>query len=75
MLLRLCLLLTVLTGSVRAADEPTKYTLGPDSQRKEGVPQGKVEKFTFSTSKVFEGTTRDYWVYVPCSTTPRSRRQ
>lgn len=65
MLLRLCLLLIVLAGSVRAADEPTKYTLGPDSQRKEGIPQGKVEKFTFATSKVFEGTTRDYWVYVP----------
>lgn len=65
MLLRLCLLLTALAGSVRAAEEPTKYALGPDSQQKEGVPQGKVEKFMFASSKVYEGTTRDYWVYVP----------
>jgi enterochelin esterase-like enzyme len=41
------------------------YKLGPDSQVKPGVPQGKVEKFTLKDSKVFPGTTRDYWIYVP----------
>ena len=41
------------------------YSLGPDSQRHPGVPQGKVSKFTFASSKVFPGTTREYWVYVP----------
>jgi enterochelin esterase-like enzyme/sugar lactone lactonase YvrE len=41
------------------------YALGPDSQRHAGIPQGKVEKFTFSVSRIFPGTTRDYWVYVP----------
>ncbi len=40
------------------------YQLGPDSQRQEGVPRGEVTKHSW-TSKVFEGTTRDYWVYVP----------
>ena len=44
-----------------AADD---YKFGPDSQRKEGVPQGKVTKETW-TSKIFPGTVRDYWVYVP----------
>jgi gluconolactonase len=41
------------------------YVLGPDSQVKPGVPKGKVTKYSWSTSKVFPGTTRDYWVYVP----------
>ena len=41
------------------------YQLGPDSQIKEGVPHGKVEQRKFSASKIFPGTERDYWVYVP----------
>jgi enterochelin esterase-like enzyme len=45
-----------------AQDEP--YKLGKDSQRHEGIPQGKVTKHTW-TSIVFEDTTRDYFVYVP----------
>jgi gluconolactonase len=30
-----------------------------------GVPKGEVTKYTFDKSKVFPGTVRDYWVYVP----------
>jgi enterochelin esterase-like enzyme len=56
------LLGTLATGRVFGADD---YQLGPDSQPKTGVPPGTVEKFTFNTSKVFPGTTRDYWIYVP----------
>jgi enterochelin esterase family protein len=40
------------------------YKPGPDSMPQEGVPQGKVTKYQW-TSKVFAGTKRDYWVYVP----------
>lgn len=29
------------------------------------VPKGTVTKYTFSDSKIFPGTVRDYWVYVP----------
>jgi sugar lactone lactonase YvrE/enterochelin esterase-like enzyme len=29
------------------------------------VPRGEVTKYTFDKSKVFPGTVRDYWVYVP----------
>jgi enterochelin esterase-like enzyme len=46
-----------------AADEP-KFKLSADSQRKDGVPQGKVTELEWK-SKVFEGTTRKYWTYVP----------
>jgi enterochelin esterase family protein len=57
----------VLVAPLLAADEkPTepKYKLGPDSQRQDGVPVGTVSKHQW-TSKVFSGTVRDYWVYVP----------
>jgi enterochelin esterase family protein len=53
--------LLALSFSARAADD---YKLGPDSQIQDGVPRGKVTKHAW-TSKVFEGTERDYWVYVP----------
>jgi len=36
-----------------------------DSEEQPGVPKGKLEKFTWSTSKVFPGTTREVTVYVP----------
>jgi sugar lactone lactonase YvrE/enterochelin esterase-like enzyme len=29
------------------------------------VPKGEVTKYTFENSKIFPGTVRDYWVYVP----------
>jgi enterochelin esterase-like enzyme len=45
----------------QAADD---YELGPDSKRQEGVPEGTVTKHHW-TSRVFDGTERDYWVYVP----------
>jgi gluconolactonase len=41
------------------------YKPGPDSVEQPGVPRGKVTKGTFSNSKIFPGTVRDYWVYVP----------
>jgi enterochelin esterase family protein len=39
--------------------------LGPDSQVKPEVPKGEVTKGTFSRTQILEGTTRDYWLYVP----------
>lgn len=49
-------------ASVQAIDD---YKPGPDAEVKPGVPQGKVEQFTISDSKIFPGTTRDCWLYVP----------
>ncbi len=40
------------------------YTLGPDSMPQAGTPRGSVTKHSWQ-SKIFPGTTRDYWVYVP----------
>jgi gluconolactonase len=55
--------------SVAHADEA--YPLGPDSQEQQDVPRGKVEQFTWA-SKIFHGTTRDCWVYVPTQYDPKS---
>ena len=41
------------------------YEYGPNSQRQEGVPQGKVSQHRWENSNVFPGTERDYWIYVP----------
>jgi gluconolactonase len=54
-------MLGIAAGTLSAVEE---YPLGPDSQRQPGVPQGAVTHYTW-TSKIFPGTTRDYWVYVP----------
>lgn len=48
---------------------PGPFTLGPDSQRKPGVPRGAVTQHEWR-SAVFPGTVRDYWVYVPAQYTP-----
>src|SRR5207244_9457985 len=61
-LLRLAVLssLSVVSPAFAAAD----YQLGSDSLPQDGVPQGEVTKYHWS-SKIFPGTERDYWVYVP----------
>ena len=41
------------------------YKLGPDSIPKKGVPTGTVTKHSWTSPKVFPGTVRDYWVYLP----------
>jgi sugar lactone lactonase YvrE/enterochelin esterase-like enzyme len=43
----------------------TDYPLGPDSNVQPGVPQGKVTQHKWTSNKIFPGTERDYWVYVP----------
>ena len=55
------------TSPVQAAQE---YKLGPDSEEHESVPHGKVEHFQW-TSKIFHGTKRDCWVYVPAQYDPQ----
>src|SRR5215831_6930434 len=49
-------------ASAQPADD---YPVGPDSVEQPGVPKGEVLKFTFENSKIFPGTYRDYWIYVP----------
>jgi sugar lactone lactonase YvrE/enterochelin esterase-like enzyme len=43
----------------------TALVAAEDAAKPAAVPQGKVTKYGFAGSKVFPGTVRDYWVYVP----------
>jgi enterochelin esterase-like enzyme len=52
-----------MTVSHCAADD-SEYQLGPDSQKQDGVPEGVVTEHVHK-SKVFKGTIRRYYVYVP----------
>jgi enterochelin esterase family protein len=45
------------------------YPIDPDSRPQEGVPKGKLEGPTLFHSKIFDGTVRRYWVYVPAQYT------
>lgn len=73
-LLAVLLQASVIAGGAFAADpqkaaspdDPYK-TLTPDSEEKPGVPKGKLEKFTWSTSQIFPGTNREVTVYVPAN--------
>jgi enterochelin esterase family protein len=42
-----------------------RYEYGPDSQRHDGVPQGKIIEFVWNESQVYPGTIRRCAVYVP----------
>ena len=69
-----CLTLQLMLSSAGLAQserptEPQKYEFGPDSHPIAGVPEGKVTKHQW-TSKVFEGTVRDYYIYVPAQYDP-----
>ncbi len=44
---------------------PTSPPPGPDSQVQPGTPAGEVIKAEFAESKVYPGTWREYWVYIP----------
>lgn len=58
----LVMLAISIPGELSAADD---YQLGPDSKVQDGVPQGTVTKRSWKSEKVYAGTERDYWVYVP----------
>ncbi|HJZ53576.1 MAG TPA: alpha/beta hydrolase-fold protein, partial [Gemmataceae bacterium] len=60
-------LLLLLPGSLCAQSE---YKLGSDSLPKDGVPKGNLIGPTLFKSKVFDGTVRQYWVYVPSQYSP-----
>ncbi len=62
-------LLLVLGFAARALIAAEDYPLGPDSKLHTGVPRGTVTKHQW-TSRIFPGTVRDYWVYVPAQYNP-----
>jgi enterochelin esterase family protein len=61
---RFLLTLLLLSLSVQSLPAADTYKFGEDSLEQKGVPKGKLTKYSW-TSKVFPGTVRDYWIYVP----------
>ena len=61
------LALVALPSLATAAD---LYPLGPDSRPKPGVPKGTVTAHEWTESRVYPGTSRKYWVYVPAKLDP-----
>lgn len=39
--------------------------LGPDSHRQKGVPVGNIIERQFTSSQIYPGTRRKFWIYVP----------
>jgi len=67
-ILLLPLLYLHLTGVAQISS--IKYTIDSASVEHAGVPKGEILKFAFESSKIFPGTKRDYWVYVPAQYKP-----
>ncbi|WP_018617485.1 SMP-30/gluconolactonase/LRE family protein [Segetibacter koreensis] len=66
------LLIILLLAKITTFAQTSSETYPEDSASVEhaGVPKGEVLQFTFSNSKIFPGTSRDYWVYIPAQYRP-----
>jgi sugar lactone lactonase YvrE/enterochelin esterase-like enzyme len=53
--------------AVFAQSPVENYPVDPASIDQTGVPKGNMMEFTFENSKIYPGTTRKYWVYVPAA--------
>jgi len=59
------LLFGVATSLLIAAPQDDQYVLGADSLPHAGTPRGKVVPMPPFHSKIFAGTTHEWWLYVP----------
>ena len=53
---------------------PARYAHGPDSFVQPDVPRGSLHEHELNESRVFPGTRRRYWVYVPAQYTDPFRQ-
>ncbi len=58
-------LLSLEQPAVAQKNGEEKYDIHPDSLSQQGVPKGEVKGPFKWSSKIFPGTIRNYWVYVP----------
>ena len=65
--LALCLTaaLSIAPPAAQTTAPPQGPEPGPDSKVQPGVPVGEVIKGEFAQSKIYPGTWREYWVYIP----------
>ena len=64
---RLPLLLSIgfAWSMISSAGSAEPYKLGPDAQVQPDVPQGEIIQGRWVSEKVYPGTERDYWLYIP----------
>ncbi len=57
----------LMSSTFSAQNQPanTEPQPGPDSQVQPGTPTGEVIKGEFAESRIYPGTWREYWVYIP----------
>jgi gluconolactonase len=53
-----------------AQQTPEQYDIDAASIEQPGIPKGELLKCSFSSSKIFPGTSRDYWIYIPAQYRP-----
>ena len=78
LMLKTCLAISLLTLTSQAEDptvtlflpEAPALKLGPDSMRKPEVATGTVTEHVWQNSKIFPGTIRQYFVYIPAKLDP-----
>lgn len=56
--------------SLFSQQQVENYLLDSASVEHPGVPKGELMKLSFESSKIFPGTIRDYWIYVPAQYNP-----
>jgi enterochelin esterase family protein len=61
---------TTRAAATRFPRPAVRYEYGPDSERHEGVPRGKITEFVFKDSQIFPGTIRRCAIYVPAQYDP-----
>ncbi len=67
---KLLLIISLLSQAVAFEQTPVEnYPEDSASIERPGVPKGEVLKFTFENSKIFPGTWREYWIYIPAQYT------
>lgn len=59
------LIITVASLILATGTMGAEYVPGVDSLPQEGVPQGTVTQHAWEDSRIYPGTSHDYWVYVP----------
>jgi len=67
---QLIFFLCILAQTNLFAQTSETYPVDSASVEHSGVPKGEVLKFTFDQSKIFPGTWRECWVYVPAQYKP-----
>jgi sugar lactone lactonase YvrE len=68
---KLFFFISILIYAYAFSQAPTEtYPVDSASVEHTGVPKGELLKFTFDQSKIFPGTWREYWIYIPAQYKP-----